>query len=284
MFYDCKFLTWIINITTMKKYLILLFTLTSFWGYSQQYYNESNFEEFIDYSSKTLKLSYQSNKIEGTFIELVGKDYANYLLVKGENNLNWVIKPLSRISIYGIEILKGDFEDVVNEFKKGKSHKKVEVLFSNITNGTSMSEFSFISKTLMEMKLESKKREEEQFEKEKVAEQKFQDELNKSGLVGTYKIKILTHSNIDYKSLNTFGKITVTEIGVTIETDIPSMGLIRTVYMDGFSNPLEGSLTCTVSKGRRDFFSLRLNKKDSVGGLTEMSGKSSNTTTFLIIN
>ena len=69
----------------MKKYLIILFTLTSFWGYSQQYYNESNFEEFIDYSSKTLKLSYQSNKIEGTFIELEGKDYRNYLLVKGEN-------------------------------------------------------------------------------------------------------------------------------------------------------------------------------------------------------
>lgn len=267
----------------MTKYLIILFTLTSFWGYSQQYYNESNFEEFIDYSSKTLKLSYQSNKIEGTFIELEGKDYRNYLLVKGENNLHWVIKPYGMTAIYGLEILKGDFDEVVNEFKKGKSHKKVEVLFSNITNQTSMNEFNFVSKTIMEMKLESKKREEEQFEKEKVVEQRFQDELKKSGLVGTYKIKILTHSNIDYKSLNTFGKITVTEIGVTIETEIPSMGIIRSVYMDGFSNPLEGSLTCTVSKGSRDFFSIRLNKKDNVGGLTEMSGKSSTTTTFLII-
>jgi hypothetical protein len=274
----------------MTKYLIILFTLTSFWGYSQQYYNESNFEEFIDYSSKTLKLSYQSNKIEGTYIELEGKDYRNYLLVKGENNLHWVIKPYGMTSIYGLEILKGDFDEVVNEFKKGKNHKKVEVLFSNITNQTSMNEFNFVSKTIMEMKLESKKREEElrllqvkKEEQEKVVEQKFQDDLIKSGLIGTYKIKILTHSNIDYKSLNTFGKITVTEIGVTIETDIPSMGLIRSVYMNGFSEPLEGSLSCTVSKGSRDFFSLRLNKKDSVGGLTEMSGKSSSTTTFLII-
>ncbi len=274
----------------MKKYLIILFTLTSFWGYSQQYYNESNFEEFIDYSSKTLKLSYQSNKIEGTFIELEGKDYRNYLLVKGENNLHWVIKPYGMTSIYGLEILKGDFDEVIKEFKKGKGHKKVEVLFSNITNQTSMDEFSFVSKTIMEMKLESKKREDERRllvakkeEQEKIEEQKFQDDLIKSGLIGTYKIKILTHSNIDYKSLNTFGKITVTEIGVTIETDIPSMGLIRSVYMNGFSEPLEGSLSCTVSKGSRDFFSLRLNKKDSVGGLTEMSGKSSSTTTFLII-
>jgi hypothetical protein len=193
-------------------------------------------------------------------------------------------------SIYGIEVLKGDFQEVINEFKKGKGHKKVEVLFSNITNQTSMDEFSFVSKTIMEMKLESKKREDERRllvakkeEQEKIEEQKFQDDLIKSGLIGTYKIKILTHSNIDYKSLNTFGKITVTEIGVTIETDIPSMGLIRSVYMNGFSEPLEGSLSCTVSKGSRDFFSLRLNKKDSVGGLTEMSGKSSNSTTFLII-
>lgn len=275
----------------MKKYLIILFLITSFSGYSQKYYNESNFEEFVDYYSKSLKLSYQTNKIEGTFIELEGKDYRNYLLVKGEENLNWVIKLYGRSSIYGIEVLKGDFQEVINEFKKGKGHKKVEVLFSNITNQTNMSEFSFVSQTVMEMKLESKKREEElrllqvkKEEQERVGEQKFQDELIKSGLIGTYKIKILTHSNIDYKSLNTFGKITVTEIGVTIETDIPSMGLIRSVYMNGFSEPLEGSLTCTVSKGSRDFFSLRLNKKDSVGGLTEMSGKSSNTTTFLIIN
>lgn len=274
----------------MKKYLIILFTLTSFWGYSQQYYNESNFEEFIDYSSKTLKLSYQSNKIEGTFIELEGKDYGNYLLVKGEGNLNWVIKLYGRSSIYGVEVLKGDFQEVINEFKKGKGHKKVEVLFSNITNQTSMNEFSFVSQTVMEMKLETKKREEElrmlqvkKEEQEKVVEQKFQDDLSKSGLVGTYKIKILTHSNFDYKSLNTFGKIIVTEIGVTIETDIPSMGLIRSVYMNGFSEPLEGSLSCTISKGSRDFFSLRLNKKDNVGGLTQMSGRSSTTTTFLII-
>jgi hypothetical protein len=274
----------------MTKYLIILFTLTSFWGYSQQYYNESNFEEFIDYSSKTLKLSYQSNKIEGTFIELEGKDYRNYLLVKGKNNLNWVIKPYGMTSIYGLEILKGDFDEVVNEFKKGKNHKKVEVLFSNITNQTSMNEFSFVSKTIMEMKLESKKREDERRllvakkeEQEKINEQKFQDDLIKSGLIGTYIIKILTHSNFDYKSLNTFGKIIVTEIGVTIETDIPSMGLIRSVYMNGFSEPLEGSLSCTISKGSRDFFSLRLNKKDNVGGLTQMSGRSSTTTTFLII-
>ena len=84
----------------MKKYLIILFLITSFSGYSQKYYNESNFEEFVDYSSKSLNLSYQTNKIEGTFIELEGKDYRNYLLVKGEENLSWVIKLYGRSSIY----------------------------------------------------------------------------------------------------------------------------------------------------------------------------------------
>jgi hypothetical protein len=193
-------------------------------------------------------------------------------------------------SIYGLEILKGDFEDVTNEFKKGKGHKKVEVIFSNISSQMIMKEFSFISQTEMERELEIKKREEElrllevkKEEQVKVFEQKFQDDLNKSGLIGTYKIKILRHSNFDYTSLNTFGKITITEIGVTIETDIPSMGLIRSVYMMDFSKPLEGNLTCTISKGSRDFFSLVLNKKNNVGGLTEMSGRSSTTTTFLIV-
>lgn len=274
----------------MKKYLIIFIFLISFSGYSQKYYDESNFENYIDYTSSTLKLSYMTNKIEGNFTRTMGKDNRYYLLVDGGDNINWVIKPYGYSSIYGLEILRGSFENTVQEFNRGRGHKKVEVLFSNITSEISMSEFSFISQTEMERKLESKKREEElrllqvkKEEQEKLVEQKFQDDLIKSGLIGTYKIKILTHSNIDYKSLNTFGKITVTEIGVTIETDIPSMGLIRSVYMNGFSEPLEGSLTCTVSKGSRDFFSLRLNKNNKVGGITEMSGKSTNTTTFLII-
>lgn len=263
----------------MKKVLLLCFVLYSVVCFSQKYYDETNFDYFIDYSSNTLKLSYQTNKIEGTFTKVVGKDYYNYLLVEGNNGIHWVIKPSGNSSFYGLEILKGNFEDIVKEFNKGRSYKKVEVLFSNLPSTTLMNDFSLIPESTMTKKLEKIKSDVEN----KILSQKFQDDLISGDLIGTYKIKILQHSNLDYKSLNTLGKITITEIGVTIETDIPSMDLLRGVYLIEYSNPSEGNISCKINKGFGDSFSVRLNKTNKVGGLTIMNGKSTSTTIFTII-
>ena len=284
----------------MIKYLIILFTLTSFSGYSQKYIDELKEENYIDYSSNSLSMSFQSYKVEGKFIVETGKDFGRYLLVQDEINkdISWVFRPYGTSSFYGLEILKGSFDDVLNEFRKGRGHKKVEVLFSNISSTSKMDEFSFISATSLEMKRESLRRDEELRvlklkieeqekgieERKKTVEQNFNNEMVKSGLVGTYKIKILKHSNYDYQSFNTFGKITVTDIGVTLEIDIPSMKLLRSVYNTESSKPLDGSLSCQVLNGGGDIFVLRLNKKDNVGAISELSGRNSTITTFLIVN
>lgn len=284
----------------MKKYLIILAVLISFSGYSQKYVDELNEENYIDYSSNTICVSFKSYKVEGKFIVETGKDFGEYLLVQDKINkdLSWVIRPYGTTSFYGLEILNGSFEDVLNEFKKGRGHKKVEVLFSNISSTFKMNEFSFISGISLEMKKESLKRDEEIRllklkieeqekgieESKKIVEQNFQSEIVKSGLVGTYKIKILRHSNYDYQSFNTFGKIIVTEIGVTLEIDIPSMKLLRSVFNMESSKPLEGKLSCRVLNGRGDIFVLILNKKDNVGAISELSGRNSTTTTFILVN
>lgn len=283
----------------MKKYLIFLTVLISFSGYSQKYVDELNEGNYLDYSSNTLCVSFQSYKVEGKFISEIGKDFGRYLLVQDKINkdLCLVIRPYGTSSFYGLEILKGSFEDVLNEFKKGRGHKKVELLFSNISSTSKMNEFSFISETSMEMKKERLKRLEEIRllklkieeqekgieESKKIVEQNFQSEIVKSGLIGTYKIKILRHSNYDYQSFNIFGKIIVTEIGVTVEVDIPSMKLLRSVYIMESSKPLDGNLSCKVLNGGGDILVLILNKKDNIGAISELIGKTSTITTFMLV-
>ena len=88
---------------------------------------------------------------------------------------------------------------------------------------------------------------------------------------------------MDYSSLDTFGKIIITEIGVTIETEIVTLDLLRGSYNKSYSNPSEKELTCDVTKGYADMFTVSFNKEMTVGGMTKIKGRNSITTTFKIV-
>lgn len=262
----------------MKKAITILVFLILVNSYAQKYFDENNFDNYIDYTENKLKISYNDHKVEGSFTKVKGKDYYNYLIVKGSNETHWVLKTLYEGSFYGFDILKGDYEQVIKEFNKGRNYKKVEVVFSNLPSDNLMNDFKFISQKLMEMKLERMQRD----EKNKLLSMKFDDDILKSNLLGSYKIKILKNRNIDYSSLETLGEIIITEVGVTIKTDIPSLDLIRGSFDKSNSDISERNLVCTINKGYGDYFSLVINEGKSAGGLTIVIGNYSSTATFLI--
>jgi hypothetical protein len=127
----------------------------------------------------------------------------------------------------------------------------------------------------------------EEDEKEKIKlkelkKERVASEIIESGLIGTYNIEILSHNNLDYSKVQTKGKIIITSIGVTIQTEIPTLGLLRGSYWVEQTNPLKRILVCNVSKGFGEFFTMNLSSKKSAGAFTVMSGSRSETTTFTV--
>ena len=113
-------------------------------------------------------------------------------------------------------------------------------------------------------------------------EKKFDKELLESNLIGTYKIIILKHDNIDLKGIETYGKIIITEEGITIEVDIPSLSLLRGSYEKLVSEVNKNLLVCKINKGFGENFTLSINKSNNVGAFTIMNLKNSRTTSFKI--
>ena len=263
----------------MKYYILLLSFITFNFTYSQKYFNEDDYNSYIDYTTNSINLTIEGNKIEGVFTEMEGKDYYKYLVVKGNNNIHSVIKKFSSDGFFGLDILKGNYDDVLKEFKKGRKYKKSEVIFSNLPSDGVYEGISLISETIKEMRVEAEIKREE----EKKKEEEFKIKFAESNMEGVYKIKILKHRNLDYKNTETFGKIIITEVGITIETEIPSLDLLRSSYNVSSSKPLGRSFVCNINKGYGDFFSLTINEGKTVGGLTVMNGRNSVTTTFMIV-
>ena len=78
-------------------------------------------------------------------------------------------------------------------------------------------------------------------------------------------------------------KIIITEVGITIETDIPSIDLVRGSYNLDLSDEVSnGRFVCDITKGFGEFFSLSLNTDNGVGAFTSMGGSTRTTTTFKI--
>ena len=120
--------------------------------------------------------------------------------------------------------------------------------------------------------------------KDKEAELKFDSEIASSPLLGVYKIEILKHRGLDYKNSNTFGKLYVTEAGITVESEIPSLALLRGSYDKKNTNLEKGRFTCNVSKGYGDIFSLSLNMEYKVGAISVIVGRlPAKTTTYKIV-
>lgn len=255
----------------MKKVFLLISIISINIIYSQKYFNEDDLDSYIDYTTNTINLTLEGNKVEGVFTKMKGKDYYDYLVAKGNNNTHLVMKILTNDRFYGYEVLKGDYEVFLKEFNKGRKYKKTEVLFSNISEKLNY-DLNFVSESSVKRMMEKK-----------LSEESFSKNFKESNMEGVYKIKIFKHRNLDYKNVDTFGKIIITEVGITIETEIPSLDLIRSSYNKSSSKPLERQFVCNINKGYGDFFSLTINEDKTVGGLTVMNGRNSTTTTFMIV-
>lgn len=256
------------KINKMKRVLILII-LFSNYTFSQKKYLESDTDSYIDFTNKVVKLKYKNYSIEGSYIEIDGKDFYPYMIINGGNDV-WVLR-IQKYGIYGMDILEGEYKTILKEFKRGRRYKKGNLLFSNLPSSDIKEGLGFIGES-----------ERETFKKRNQSIIEFDSKIKESEFLGIYKIKILKHRNLDYKDVDTFGKIIITEVGITVETDIPSLDLLRGNYIKGTTDLDKGRFSCNVSKGYGDMFSLSLNKESSVGGLTSISGRNSTTTIFKI--
>ena len=262
----------------MKK-IILVFVILAFNSASSQTYYQDNFENYVNYDDNIIKLSYNSYNIEGSFLQERGKDYGSYLIVDGNDGIHFVMKK-DALGFYGLDVLKGDYTDVLKGFKKGRKYgKKVEILFSNLPSTTRMEGIKLTSDYVIKKKIESEKIKQEQ----KIKADKFDKELAESDYLKTYKIKIYKHGTIDYSKVDTFGTLMITEQGITVRTEIPSLGLLRSSWDKTASDIKDRNFVCNVTNGYGDFLSLNINTEQTAGGLTVMSGKRSETTTFLVV-
>tara|TARA_R110000744_G_scaffold163304_1_gene280035 strand:+ start:2660 stop:3457 length:798 start_codon:yes stop_codon:yes gene_type:complete len=263
----------------MKKLLFVLTLLVSYSAYSQKYYDEKDYNSFVDYDKKIININYKKYKIKGVFQELRGKNYNNYLVVKGDNNIHFVIESYTNSTFYGIDVLEGEYKKVLKGFSKGRRYsKKVKLLFSNLPSDKKMDDFKLISEFIRDHRIKKEKEK----EKEKENKENVASEIIESGLIGTYKIEILKHDNLDYSKVQTKGKIIITSIGITIQTEIPTLGLVRGSYLFEQTNPLQRMFVCNISKGFGNSFSLSLSSSGLAGAFTVMSGSRSETTTFMI--
>jgi hypothetical protein len=254
--------------------LILLITQSLF---SQMKYVESDTDSYIDFTNQKVKLTYNEYSIEGNYTKVDGN--YGYMIVDGGESV-WIISHQSNYGIRGMDILKGDYKTILKEFKKKRNYKKSILLFSNLPSEEVMDGYKLITQTQIELNEKLKKLE----DKKKELSMKFDSEISNSELLGVYKIKILKHRNLDYKNTETYGKLYVTEVGITVETEIPSLGLLRGSYDKGNTNVEKGRFVCNISKGYGDLFSISLNKENKVGGLTTIDGTTSTTTIFTIVD
>lgn len=272
------------NKMTMKQLVLLSFFATITFALSSQvYYDKNDFSNYLDTDSMRVKLAYNEYSIEGSYEEVVGRDYSAYYLVNGEGNIHWVLKKYATSKIYGIDILQGDYATVKKEFLKGRKYKNAKVVFTTPSDDSLVLDLiSEWEKDYAESEIERKRKLLERKEKEKEKIAQFDSDLVKSGFIGTYEIKIRTHSRIDYSKLESYGKIILTEAGVTIETDIQSISLLRCSYEKGMSAPLKGEFSCRINVGYAETLVLVLDSETNSGAFTTSNGRVNKTTTFTI--
>lgn len=267
----------------MKKLILLLTLLIGFSSYSQKYYDENNLNSFLDYNEKTIDIKFEGYNIKGVFEKLSGKDYNDYLVVRGENNIHFVIQLYLKDIFSGFDVVEGEYDLVVKGFKKGRKYsKKVKLLFSNLPNVGRMDGFNLLSKWERDNKIKTEK--ENEIKKQKKEE--FLEKFSESGIEGVYNIKILKSNNLDYSSVDTFGKLYITEVGISIQTDIPSIDLVRSNYIYERCDIDKNSFSGNISKGYGEILSLNINfnSEYKVGGFSIINGRNVRTTTFKVID
>ena len=85
---------------------------------------------------------------------------------------------------------------------------------------------------------------------------------------------------------DSFGTLIVTESGITIETEIPSIDLLRSTHdkTSQFNKPSKGSFWCKVSsKSYLDGMMVVFYESKLGGSFTTLMGKNTDTTNFRVV-
>ena len=163
----------------MKKLaLLLLFPIISF---GQIMYDKNNQDYFINYNTKKLNLNYNGTIISGSFEELKGSDYYSYIVANG-GDVHLVMKKFTDYEFYGIDILKGEYKDIIKGFNKGRKYgKKIQVIYSSLPSSLPKDDFDLMS--------------EKQYAKLKEKEE-FSNVISQSGYVGIYNVTFTPFNKI----------------------------------------------------------------------------------------
>ena len=173
-------------------------------------------------------------------------------------------KILKDTRILDIYYLQESFKTIKKTIKKNQFEglKSLNVIFSSIDFG-------------------DKWRDKKEIEKEIEYDEKTELE----NYIGVYKIRI-TKTGSYKMTYDSFGTLIVTESGITIETEIPSIDLLRSTHdkTSEFNTPSKGSFWCTVlSKSYLDGMMVNFNDSKSVGSFTTLMGKNTTTTIFRVV-
>ena len=135
-----------------------------------------------------------------------------------------------------------------------------------------------------EILLKKQMEREEKELKIKAANEQLQKNINEYG--GVYKVKIYKSSGITFD--NQFGKLYITEQGMTLKTEIPTMERISGSFSIPITNKIEeGMFAGNLGKGTLiyDNFILSINEDSTVAGLTLATNnyRTMDTTTLIIV-
>lgn len=243
----------------MKHLLIIFFTISSFFSYSQVIIGQTINGE-LNTKNNYLTIELEGEVVKGFLTEQIVKDYKFYTIQNDEKILiirfNNVLSS-KKNSVKDIYYLNEDFKSVKKILKKQS--------FENIKDLNSI----FVSSNFGG-----------EWVDEKIISYNNLTEL--SEYIGTYKVKILKSGSYSMKS-DQYGKLTITDVGITFESEIPTIDLIRTTHnkTSEFNKPSKGKFWCSVSSGYYDDLMVVIG--ESSGSFTTLRGKNTSTTIFTFV-
>ena len=119
---------------------------------------------------------------------------------------------------------------------------------------------------------------------EKKANAEIRLKENKDKLIGSYTIKIITESKIRFN--DEFGKLIITDTGMTMTSEIPSIERVSGSFSVPFTNKVDdNTLYGNLSKGFPiyDTFVISVNSSGSAAGITLASDSGMFDTTTIVI-
>ena len=273
---------------TISKLLILLISTSCF----SQILEDKTTNSLFDISTMNFETIINNEKLSGIVFEdnvkSKGEVMKFYVLENKENTLILRFRDKHSIDncfgmirnkqkpwnlqVNDIYYLNEPFKKIKKTIKKNKFEglNNLNLLFSSSDFGE-----------IWELKEDKKIEVERDFEKEK----EYDEKTELVNYLGTYKIKITKTGSYNMKS-EQFGTLIVTESGITIETEIPSIDLLRSTHdkTSEFNTPSKGSFWCKVSsKSYLDGMMVVFYESKLGGSFTTLMGKNTDTTNFRIV-